>query len=371
MVSVVEAWGTALVGGWPEWIDEPLRVGDRLAAGVLGARPGEVVVADSVTVNLYKLAGAALAAAPPERRVVVADAADFPTDRYVLEGVAAAAGSRVAWLSADPVAGPDARLVAGACAAHPGQVALVALSLVAYRSGALADLPAITAAAHDAGALCLWDLSHAAGAVSVDLEAGGADLAVGCTYKYLNGGPGAPAFLYVRRPHQAALVSPIRGWFGQHDQFAMDAPWRPADGIARFQAGTPSILALAAVDEGVALAAEAGPPALEAKGRSLTALFVALADADLAGRGFALGSPRDPARRGAHVSLRHPDAWRICRALAGADLVADFRPPDSIRFGFPALYTSHVDVWDVAARIAEVVAAGRHESFDVAHTRVT
>lgn len=363
----IDEWGRRLVSAWPDWIDLPLSVGDALATGVLGAREREVVVCDSTTVNLYKLAAAALEGRPG---VIATDAGNFPTDRYVLEGLAARRGDALRTFHCDPVEGPTPADVDRACAGR--DVALLCLSHVAYRSGALADLPAITAAARDHGATVLWDLSHSAGAVPIELEAAGADLAVGCTYKYLNGGPGAPAYLYVRRSLQEGLRSPVQGWFGQHDQFAMERPYDPEPGIARFLAGTPPILDLTAVEAGIELIAEAGPRALGAKGQALTELIVELHDAWLAPLGFALGTPRDPARRGAHVSLRHADAWSICVALRERRrVVTDFRGPDSVRLGVPALYTRFVDVFEAMERLRTVVERGEHEGVDSAPARVT
>ena len=248
---VTGEWGGDLIRGWDHWIDEPRRVGDILA-GIVGAGPGEVIVSDSTTVNFYKLAHAALEARP-DRPIVVTDRENFPTDRYVLEGLARARDLEVAWLAPDPVEGPTVDDVEAVLAAHPGEVALVTLSHVNYRSAAIADMAAITAIAHDAGALVIWDLCHSAGAIDVDLEAAGADLAVGCTYKFLNSGPGAPAFLYVRRALQHELRNPIQGWFGQRDQFTMAQGYDPAPGIGQWLTGTPGMLALAAVEEGVRL----------------------------------------------------------------------------------------------------------------------
>jgi kynureninase len=362
---VVDEWATALVRGWHEWIELPTRVGDLLAESVLGARAGEVIVTDSVTVNLYKLACATLSARAG-KGAVVTDADNFPTDRYVLQGLA----EDLRLIEADPVEGPTAADVEEACAG--GDVALVVLSHVAYRSGALADLPAITEAAHAGGALVLWDLSHSAGAVPVGLEEHGVDLAVGCTYKYLNAGPGAPAFLYVRSTLQEELHTPIQGWFGQRDQFAMGRDYAPAEGVARFLAGTPQVFGLVAVQAGAELVAEAGVEAIAAKGRALTAYAVELQDDVLAPLGVELGTPRDPARRGAHVSLRHPDAWRICRALIErASVVPDFRGPDSVRFGFPPLYTRFADVHEAVERLRRVLDRGEHLEVDPALTRVT
>jgi kynureninase len=362
----IDEWRDLLVTGWQDWVEAPSAVGDRLAGAALGAGPGQVIVSDSTTVNLYKLAGAALDA---REGAVVADASDFPTDRYVLQGLAARAGRDLRMLDADPVAGPQPGEVEAACS---GGAALVVLSAVNYRSGAFARMAEITEAGHAAGALVLWDLCHAAGAVEVDLDAVGADLAVGCTYKYLNAGPGSPAFLYVRSGLQDELRSPIWGWFSQEDQFAMGPTYRPIPGIARFLAGTPPILALAAVDAGAAMLAEAGLARVRAKAAGLTRLAVDLHDERLAPLGFSLGTPREPERRGAHVSFRHPDAWRICRALIeAADVIPDFRAPDSIRFGLAPLYTRHADVFDAIDRLARIVESGEQERVDEARRRVT
>lgn len=339
---VADEWGGELIRGWDHWIEEPLRVGDRLA-GIVGARPGEVIVSDSTTVNFYKLAHAALEARPG-RRFVITDRENFPTDRYVLEGLARARDLEIAWLVPDPVNGPTTDGVAEALAGHPGQVALVTLSHVNYRSAAIADMAAITALAHDAGALVAWDLCHSAGAIEVDLEGAEADLAVGCTYKFLNGGPGAPAFLYVREALQGGLRNPIQGWFGQRDQFAMAQGYDPAPGIVQWLTGTPGMLALAAVEEGVRLSAEAGMASIRAKGISLTSFAIELTDARLAEHGCSVGSPRDPARRGAHVAIRHPEARRLTRELIARKVIPDFREPDTIRFGLSPLTTSFRDV---------------------------
>ena len=365
---LVREWGERLVGGWADWIELPARVGD-LVGEVVGARPGEVVVCDSTTVNLYKLAWAALDLRPG-RRVIVTDDDNFPTDRYVLEGIAAQRGLELRRFAADPVAGPTAADVAAACA--PGDVALVTLSHVAYRSGALADLPAITEAAEAAGAVVLWDLSHSAGAVPVELADSGAALAVGCTYKYLNAGPGAPAYLYVRSDLQERLRSPIWGWFGQRDQFGMGPRYEPAAGIERFLAGTPPILGLVAVEAGTELVLEAGVDALRDKAAKLTDLAVGLHDERLAPLGFHLATPREAGRRGAHVALAHAEAWRVCRALIErARVVPDFRPPDAVRLGFAPVYSRFVDVWDAVDRLVAVVDSGEYRLASPAVTRVT
>ena len=335
-----DEWGAELIRGWDHWLTLPLEVGDALAAALLGAAPGEVVVSDSTTVNFYKLAVAALDARPG-RRAIVTDRDNFPTDRYVLEGIATTRGLEIRWLSGDPIDGPQPRDVE---ALLDDDVALVTLSHVNYRSAAIADVDAITRLAHAAGALTLWDLSHAVASVPVELEAWNVDLAVGCTYKYLNAGPGAPAFLYVRREHQSALWNPIQGWFGQRDQFAMAQGYDPAPGIAAWLTGTPTILAVAAVEEGVRLAAEAGIERIRAKGVALTEYAIELHDAWLAPLGFRLGSPRDSARRGAHVAVRRADAKQLCADLMRTGVITDFREPDSIRLGLSPLTTSFAEV---------------------------
>ena len=344
-----------LIRGWDHWLDLPLRVGDRIAAAVLGARPDEVAVSDSTTVNFYKLAHAALDARPG-RRAIITDRANFPTDRYVLEGLAARRDLEIRWLDPDPVHGTQPGDVA---AALDADVALVTLSHVNYRSAAVADLPAITRAgargrrAHPLGpqstprAPCRWSC-----------EASGVDLAVGCTYKYLNAGPGAPAFLYVRRALQAELRNPIQGWFGQRDQFAMGQGYEPGSGIRAWLTGTPTILAVAAVDEGVAMVEDAGIDAIRAKGMALTAYALELHDAWLAPLGFQPGSPRDPTRRGAALAVRHPSAKAISDALHASGVVTDFRDPDSIRLGLSPLTTSFRDVRTGLDRLRALVERG-------------
>jgi kynureninase len=334
-----EEWGGELIRGWDHWIAYPQEVGDRLAP-LIGADPGETILSDSTTVNLYKLMVAALDARPG-RQAIVTDRANFPTDRYLLEGLAASRGLTIRWLDPDSVDGPQPEDVAGAL---DGDVALVTLSHVNYRSAAIADLPAITRLAHDAGALMLWDLSHSGGSVPVGLREHGVDLAAGCTYKYLNGGPGAPAYLYVRRELQAELRQPIWGWMGQRDLFTMAQGYDPEPDARRYLAGTPGILGLAAADVGIALSAEAGIEAIRAKGIALTAYAIALHDALLAPLGCTLGSPRDPVRRGAHIAVRHADAKRLTAELIGHRVIPDFREPDSIRLGLSPLTTSFVDV---------------------------
>ncbi|MGY1752362.1 kynureninase [Blastococcus sp. SYSU D01042] len=364
---VEQEWALGLVGSWSQWIGAATRLGDQLGAGVLGAGPGQVLVGDSTTVNLYKLVAAG-AAARPGRDVLVCTADDFPTDRYVVAGVAEARGMGVREIEADIDEGFDLGVLA---AALDERVAVVVLSRVAYRSGALADVAEVTRLVHEAGALLLWDLSHAVGAVPVDLDATGADLAVGCTYKYLNGGPGSPAFLYVRRELQEELRSPIQGWFGQRDQFAMGPAYEPAEGIERFGVGTPPVLGMAAVEVGAGLVAEAGIEALAAKGRTMTDLVVALGDEWLVPAGVALASPREAARRGSHVTFAHPQAWQLTQALIERGVVPDFRTPDRVRLGPAPLYTRFVDVWDAMDRFRAILADRSYEAFPAERSRVT
>jgi kynureninase len=365
-------WGEGLVASWDAWLDEATRVGDVLGTGLLGARAGEVVVADSTTVNLYKLAAAALdeaAARDATRRVVVTDSENFPTDRYVLEGLCAARSLTLQVLDVDPVEGPSLDALARVLA--DDDVALLSLSHIAYRGGARLDLAAVNELAATAGVRVLWDLAHSVGAVPVDLHATGCQLAVGCTYKYVNAGPGAPAFLYVRRDLQARLRSPIWGWFGQQDQFAMAADYRPVDGIGRFTAGTPPVAGIALVDAGASLLVEAGLDRLAAKGAALTALVIDLADEWLAPHDLVVATPRDATRRGSHVSLRHPAAWQICQAMIADGVVPDFRAPDLVRLGPAPLYTSFVDVWDALDRLRRIMTERRYEQSPTTRGRVT
>jgi kynureninase len=348
-------WGGRLVRAWEEgWMELPERIGDRLGAAALGAGPGQVIAGDSTTVCFYKLAAAALDARPG-RTEILTDLDNFPTDRYVLEGLARERGCEIRWLRGDPCAGPTPEAVAGLVSQR---TALVSFSHVSYRSAHVADMAAVNAVAHDAGALTLWDLSHSAGSVQVALDHDRADLAVGCTYKYLNGGPGAPAYMYVRREHQAELRQPIWGWLGRRDPFAMEPGYEPAAGIRAFMSGTPPVLALEAVDVGVALVEEAGIDAIRAKGIALTELAIALADARLARFGVRVASPRSSRERGAHIALTHPDAQRLCAQLIERGVIPDFRRPDVIRFGLSPLSTSFVDVWDGVEALAGLLAQG-------------
>lgn len=352
MAGLVDDWGKRVVEAWNDWVELPTRVGNRLAAAALGANPGEVLIADSVSVNIYKLAHAA---ADHRDGPIVTDAGNFPTDRYVLEGVARQRGRAYV----------EAASAADAIAAAAGGV--LCLAHVDYRTGRRLDIREV---ARQTDALVIWDLSHAVGATEIDLS--GADLAVGCTYKYLHAGPGAPAFLYVRTDLQSSMRSPIQGWFSRRDQFAMAPGYEPVDGIERFAAGTPSIPGVVAIDAALALVEDAGIPGIAAKARALTSFGVELADAWLTPLGFRIGSPLDPRARGAHVALHHSEAWPICRSLIDrAGVVADFRQPDILRLGFAPLTTSFSDVWDGLDRVRRLVAAREHLEVAAGERRVT
>jgi len=364
---VRQEWGAGLVRSWRSWIELPGRAGDLVGQHLVGAAPGQIAVCDSTTINLYKLACAALDARPG-RDVIVTDDDNFPTDRYVLQGIAAQRGCELRLISTDMDEGISEDALR---AAVDERTALVSLSHVAYRSGALADMAKITGIAHEAGALMLWDLCHSVGAVPVGLDAAGADLAIGCTYKYVNAGPGAPAFLYVRSELADGLRQPVWGWFGQHDQFAMGPGYDPAAGIGKFLTGTPPIIGIAAVEEGARLLGEAGLGRLRAKGVALTELLIALADEWLAPHGFAVASPRDSARRGSHVCLRHPDAWQISQALIGAGVIGDYRTPDRLRLGPAPIITRFTDVWDALQTVRRIAGDRSYASLAARRSRVT
>jgi kynureninase len=345
-----EEWGTALARSWDHWVDLPRRAGD-LVGELVGAAPGQVLIADNTTVNLYKLASAALDARPG-RHVIVTDYDNFPSDRYVMEGIAFSRGVELRMMGTDINQGlsPDA-----VRAAVDEDTALVSLSHVAYRSGALADMAAITEIAHSAGALMLWDLCHSAGAVPVELDACDVDLAVGCSYKYLNAGPGAPAFLYVAARLREVLRQPIWGWFSQRDQFAMGPRYDPAEGITKFLTGTPPILGTAAVEEGARLLLEAGIGPMRAKSILLTGYLIDLFDAWLAPLGCELATPRDCGRRGGHVTFCHPEAERLVARLAAENVITDYRTPDRVRFGPTPLTTRFTDVWTAASVLRDIL----------------
>ncbi|MGO9165110.1 MAG: kynureninase [Streptosporangiaceae bacterium] len=347
---VDQEWGVGLIRSWDRWLGLPRQVGDAIGEHLLGAAPGQILVCDSVTVNIYKLATAVLAA-QPGRSVLVTDDDNFPTDRYVLAGIAADRGCELRTIHSDIDAGLSEEALR---AALDERTALVCLSHVAYRSGALADMARVTSLVHDAGAMMLWDLSHSVGSVPAELDAAGADLAVGCTYKYLNAGPGAPGFLYVSARLQDRLRQPVWGWFDQREQFEMGPEYDPAPGIESWGTGTPPIIGTVAVEEGTRLLGEAGITRLRHKSTALTSYLIALADEWLEPLGFALATPRQDARRGGHVTLAHPQAERISRALARSGVIGDYRTPDRIRLGPAPIATRFTDVWDAADRIRQI-----------------
>lgn len=345
-----EQWGEDLISSWNRhnWIDWPFEVAARLAP-IVGARENELLIADSTSVCLFKLLGAALAARP-QRKAILTQAGNFPTDSYVAEELAALLGDiEIVAVEPDSVAGSISE-----------STAVVYLTHVDYRSGRRQDMAAINSAARRAGALTLWDLSHSAGAIELDLDGSGCDMAVGCGYKYLNGGPGAPAFLFVAEALQDALRSPIAGWMGHSDPFAFAPDYRPAPGIARFLTGTPSILALAALDEGLATFDGIDMKDVESKARALCRLFIDEVERRCGDR-LTLAGPRDPDRRGSHVSFAHPDGYAVMQALIAHGIVGDFRSPDLLRFGFTPLYTSFEDVWRAAEALAGILDSAEWE----------
>jgi kynureninase len=347
-----DSWGGRLIRGWDEeWLELPHTIGDQLGRAVLGAAPGQTVIADSTTVVLYKLIRAATAAVTdPARTEIVLDTDNFPTDRYLMEGIAREEGLTLRWIDADPSAGVTVDQVREATGPS---TAVVLLSQVAYRSGFLADLPAVTAAVHDAGALMVWDLCHSAGSVEIDLDGAGVDFAAGCTYKYLNGGPGSPAFAYVNSRHLKGLQQPVWGWMGRKDAFEMAAGYEPAPGIRGFLSGTPAIFGMLAMRGTLDLIEEAGMAAIREKSLKLTGYAVDLFEAWLEPLGVVLASPRDPLRRGSHITVDHPAFREMTAELWEQDVIPDFRAPQGIRIGLSPLSTSFDEVRRGMAAIRE------------------
>jgi kynureninase len=342
-------WGHDLITSWNRhgWIDLPRRVGDKIAP-LIGAGPGEVVVADSTSVNLFKVLAAALRL-NPDRSIILSERENFPTDLYMAEGLIGLLGER-----------HRLRLVKGdrVASAVDAETAVVMLTHVNYRSGAMHDLAAVTRAAQAQGALMLWDLAHSTGAVPVDLTAAGADFAVGCGYKYLNGGPGAPAFVWVAKRHQERFVQPLSGWLGHAEPFAFAPEYRPAPGIGRYVCGTPPVLSLAALEAGVDLLRGVDAAVLREKSLRLTETFILAVEQEAAGLGLGLLTPRERQRRGSQVSFRHASGWPVMQALIARGVVGDFRAPDILRFGFAPLYTRFIDAWDAAATLADILKTG-------------
>jgi kynureninase len=345
-----DEWGALLIKGWNDagWMALPRALGAQIAS-LIGANAHEVVCADSTSVNVFKALSAAIALRPG-RHVVLSSVDNFPTDLYIAQGLLAQMGG-----------GHTLKLVDAAEIANhiDDDTAVVMLTHVDYKSGAIFDMPALTAAAHSQGALTIWDLAHTAGALPVDVNAAHADFAVGCGYKYLNGGPGAPAFVFVADRHQSAARQPLSGWLGHARPFAFEPGYDPAPGVDRFVCGTPPVLSMTALSCGVAIVCEAGMPALREKSKRLTDLFVARVEATCVGYGLALVSPRDADARGSQVSFRHPDGYAIMQALIADGVIGDFRAPDILRFGFAPLYVRYVDAWDAADVLADVLAHRR------------
>jgi len=344
---VAHEWGQSLIRAWNahDWIGLPLRIGEKLGR-IIGAAPDSTLVADSTSINLFKLLAASLQARPT-RHVILTEAGNFPTDLYMAQGLITLLRQ-----------GHELREVADPIAALNEDVAVLMLTHVNYRSGAMHDMASVTRAAHAVGALTLWDLSHSAGAVPLRLAEDDVDFAVGCGYKYLNGGPGAPAFLSVAPRLQADLRLPLTGWLGHADPFAFASAYHPAKGIGRAMVGTPPVLSLAALEVGVDLMLRAPMDALRAKSQHLIDLFIALVERDCAEYEFRLLTPRDSALRGSQVAFAHPDGYAIMQALIERGVIGDFRAPDVLRFGLPPLYLRHTDVWDAAAMLREVMRSG-------------
>lgn len=354
-------WGGRLIRGWNEgWFEAPERLGAKIAR-LIGATPDEVIIADSTSVNLFKLAVGALQL-QADRTRIVSDELNFPSDLYIFQGVIALLGGRhTLTLAASPdgIHGAEQAILAQLDGA-----ALLSLSHTTFKSGYTYDMAALSTAARAAGALTLWDLSHSVGSVPIDLATAGADMAVGCCYKYLNGGPGAPAFLYVRRELHERVLNPITGWMGQRDLFAFATDYSPAPGIRRYLSGTPAVIALSLIEPGLDLLLEAGMQRLRAKSLRQSAYLIALWEQLLAPLGFTLNTPRDPARRGSHISLGHPHALGIDLALIReANILPDFRAPDNIRLGIAPLYNSFTDLHTAVDALRRIVLEGRYTQY--------
>ncbi len=343
---VRKEWGEGLITSWnqADWIGMPQRIGDKIGR-LIGAGEGEVIACDSTSINVFKASCAALSLAP-ERSVILSERGNFPTDVYMMQGIETLTGRQVRAQLVQPDQIEDA---------IDGSVAAVLLTQVHYKTGRMRDMARITSLAHRHGAAMIWDLSHSAGAVPVDLTAAGADFAVGCGYKYLNGGPGAPGFLYVAKRHQEKVTPALAGWFGHAAPFAFEDRYEPAPGIARFLVGTPPVLGMAVLEVGVDLFLEADMAAVRAKSISLAQLFIERMAPLAEAWGFALASPADPAERGSQVSYRHPEGYAIMQALIARGVIGDFRAPDILRFGFTPLYTTHAEVAAAVDHLAAVM----------------
>ncbi len=370
---LLNEWGKEVVTGWGHWIDEAEVTGDLIGKSALGAGPGQVLACDSTSVNFYQLCMAAIKARPG-RKTIITDAANFPTDRYILEGISKSLGMKLIYLEneIDP-SFKNERITAENLEPYLNDdVALVSLEVIQYRSGARNDLKSITDVVRKYGGLVVWDASHAVGAIELNFDKSGVDLAVGCTYKYGNSGPGSPAWLYVRKELQSQLQVPIQGWFAQGDQFAMGAKFEKADGIRGFQIASPSIIGLRSINEAFTMIGEAGISAIAAKAAKGTELMIDLYDAWLAPLGFTLLTSRNAQERGGHLSFHHPEAERISLALRKfANVIPDYRTPNALRLAISPLPTSFLEVWEGFARIRDSVAARDYEKISESDSRVT
>jgi len=368
-----DEWGPEVVTGWGHWVDEAQPTGDLIGRATLGAAAGQVLACDTTSVNFYQLARAAIHARPG-RKTIITDAANFPTDRYILDGIAKQFGLNLVIIDNESAgAAENERITPEILAPYlNGDVALVTLEVIQYRSGARNDIKSITDLVRKHGAFMLWDASHAVGAIEMDFDKNGVDIAVGCTYKYGNSGPGAPAWLYVNKRVQAELQVPIQGWFSQGDQFAMGADFERAPGIRGFQIASPSLIGLRCIKSAFTMIEEAGIGAISEKAAIGTEMMIQLYDAWLAELGFTLLTSRNPQERGGHITLGHPDAARICVALREfAAVIPDYRTPNSIRLAIAPLPTSYVEVWDGFARIRDLVASRQYEKIKTTDSRVT
>ena len=366
-------WGNEVVTGWSHWIDEAQVAGDLLGRAVLGAAPGQVLVCDTTSVNFYQLCMAAIKARPG-RKTIITDAANFPTDRYILDGIAQQLGLQLIIIdNEDPAIAVNELVTAEILKPHMSEdVALVTFEVIQYRSGARTDIKSITDLARSYGALVVWDASHAAGAIELDFDKNGVDLAVGCTYKYGNSGPGSPAWLYVNKKIQKELQVPIQGWFANEDQFGMGARFEKAEGIRGFQIASPSIIGIRGVQVAYSMIEEAGIAAIAQKAATGTQMMIDLYDSWLAPLGYSLLTSRDAKERGGHISIGHPDAARICVALRKfANVIPDYRTPNSIRLAIAPLPTSYIEVWDGFQRIRDLTETRQYEKIQGSDSRVT
>ena len=368
-----DEWGPEVVTGWGHWVDEAQPTGDLIGRATLGAAAGQVLACDTTSVNFYQLALAAIHARPG-RKTIITDAANFPTDRYILDGIAKQFGLKLIIIDNESAGSAEnERITPEILAPYLNEdVALVTLEVIQYRSGARNDIKSLTDLARKHGAFMLWDASHAVGAIEMDFDKNGVDIAVGCTYKYGNSGPGAPAWLYVNKKVQAELQVPIQGWFSQGDQFAMGADYEKAKGIRGFQIASPSLIGLRCIKSAFTMIEEAGIGAISEKAAIGSEMMIQLYDAWLAELGFTLLTSRNPQERGGHISIGHPDAARICVALREfADVIPDYRTPNSIRLAIAPLPTSYVEIWDGFARIRDLVASRQYEKIEKTDSRVT